>query len=93
MLPIRNSLESKPLAAIVGPGACRIFVLAWSYYSALLSSLAENSRGFTRTSQDHNAIGTEREQLWSSSLEGSPSDFSVRIGLSRIGDRHRESAL
>jgi hypothetical protein len=27
-LPNRNSLESKPLAAIVGPGACSIFVLA-----------------------------------------------------------------
>src|SRR5260370_10176561 len=35
-LPNRNSLESKPLAAIVGPGACSIFVLAWIYYSALL---------------------------------------------------------
>jgi hypothetical protein len=36
MLPNRNPLESKLLAAIVGPGACRIFVLAWIYYSALL---------------------------------------------------------
>jgi hypothetical protein len=30
-LPNRNSLEGKPLTAIIGSGACSIFVLVWIY--------------------------------------------------------------